>query len=173
MQLLYSEIFDKIEKEPMRDTKIRMLMHFKDESLLKLMRLNFDLSVNMDLPPGIPPFKKNDAPPGTEHSLLKNELRKIYIWLDPNCKLSKVRKEGLFISMLEGLNQAEADVFLLCKEHQLQSKYPSITVDLIVEAFPDLPIVKSVNFGTSSDNVNQPEQVKKKRGRKPKNVLLG
>lgn len=162
MQLLFSEILKNVDDAKTRDEKIFLLRKYKVENLLVLLRINFDLTVKLDLPDGEPPYKINDAPAGTEHTILQNELKKIYIWLDPKCALTKVRKETLFIQMLEGLTKQEAELLLLCKCNKLQSKYTTISPELIREAYPDLTLPGDENIA----RVSIP--VKKKRGPKPK-----
>lgn len=163
MQLLFSEILKIVDEAKTRDEKIFLLRKHRIENLLVLLRINFDLTVKLDLPEGEPPYKVNDAPAGTEHTVLQNELRKIYIWLDPKCVITKVRKETLFIQLLEGLTKQEAELLVLCKCNKLQSKYTTISPELIREAYPDLTLPGDENIA----RVNITE--KKKRGPKPKN----
>jgi hypothetical protein len=100
----------------------------------------------MQLPDGEPPYKKEqDRPIGYNETNLLLEQRRFYIWLDPNVNITKVRKERLFIEMLEGLHYTEADALCLSKDKKLQSKYPGLTEDVVREAYPTLlppPVVQ-------------------------------
>jgi hypothetical protein len=169
MQLLFTEVLQKVEDAKTRNDKIDLLRRFSTEQLQTLIRLNFDLTVKMDLPPGNPPYTFNDAPAGTEHSLLYNEVRKMYIWLDPKCAFNRAKKEHMFIQMLEGLHKDEAELMLLCKNNMLQTKYNSISPELIREAYPGLPLPSDDKIARVL--VESTENQPKKRGRKPKNLV--
>jgi hypothetical protein len=77
------------------------------------------------LPEGDPPYRKDDAPQGMTPSNMMQEIRRFYIFLRKD--LTPIKREGLFISMLEGLHPKEAEVLLLIKDQNLTSKYPNIT----------------------------------------------
>ena len=67
-----------------------------------------------------------------------------------------MKRESLFIDMLEGLHYTEAEVLCAAKDRKLDKMYPNIKEDLIRLAFPDMlpPKVE--------------KSVKKKRGSKKK-----
>jgi hypothetical protein len=51
--------------------------------------------------------------------------------------MSAIRRETMFINVLEGLHPLEAEIVCLCKDKQLQSKY-KITKEIVSEAYPDI-----------------------------------
>jgi len=51
--------------------------------------------------------------------------------------LSSLRRETMFIQMLEGLHPEEAALLCLVKDKQLGKKY-KITKEMVSEAFPDI-----------------------------------
>lgn len=139
MNLLLSEVLDQVDKIKTKEGKIEMLRRHGMPAYKGVLRINFDETVSMNLPDGEPPFKKeNGKPIGYQETNLITEFRRFYIWLDPKQNLSKLRKEKLFIEMLEGLHVSEAEVLCLAKDRKLQKKYKSITYDIVREAFPDL-----------------------------------
>ena len=143
MNLLLSEVLEQVDKLKSKEEKINMLRNYGAPAYKGVFRINFDESVSMGLPEGEPPFKKEeDKPMGYQETNIIQEFRRFYIWLDPNQNLPKIRKERLFIEMLEGLHVSEAQILCLAKDRQLQSKYKSLTYDLVREAFPDLLPVK-------------------------------
>jgi len=98
----------------------------------------------MDLPEGEPPFKKNkDLPMGTSESNLYVEFRRFYVWLDRSVNLNRIRKEHLFIQMLEGIHWTEAEMVCLAKDRKLQTKWKSLKESIVREAYPDLMPPKS------------------------------
>ena len=93
--------------------------------------------LKMDLPEGEPPFRKDtDKPIGYSESSLQLELRRFYVWLEPTTNLPKLKKESLFVNMLEGIHWTEAEALCLAKDRKLHTKYKSLKEDIVREAFP-------------------------------------
>ena len=139
MALLLSEVLEQVDKIKTKEEKVSLLRKYGLPAYKGVLRINFDDSVNMNLPEGEPPFRKEEGKPiGYQETNLIQEFRRFYIWLDPKQTLPKIRKEKLFIEMLEGLHISEAEVMCLAKDRKLQKKYKTITYDLVREAFPDL-----------------------------------
>lgn len=139
MNLLLSEVLDQVEKLKSKEEKITMLRQYGAPAYKGILRINFDESVDMNLPEGEPPFRKEGGKPvGYQETNIIKEFRRFYIWLDPKQTLTKIRKEKLFIEMLEGLHVSEAEVLCLAKDRKLQNKYKSLSYELVREAFPDL-----------------------------------
>ena len=73
-----------------------------------------------------------------QHTSIRNEYRKFYNFLKSgNDSLSSVRRETMFIQILEGLHPEEAKVLCLVKDKSLQSKY-KVTYEIVREAYPDI-----------------------------------
>ena len=137
MHLLVSEILDKFEVAKTREEKIAVLQNNVTDPLLVLLRLNYDHMLKMDLPDGEPPFRKDtDKPIGYSESSLQLELRRFYVWLNPATNLPKIKKESLFVNMLEGIHWTEAEALCLAKDRKLHTKYKSLKEDIVREAFP-------------------------------------
>jgi len=137
MNLLVSEILDKFEVAKTREEKIAVLKNNVTDPLLVLLRLNYDHMLKMDLPEGEPPFRKDtDKPIGYNESSLQLELRRFYVWLEPSTNLPKLKKESLFVSLLEGIHWTEAEALCLAKDRMLHTKYKSLKEDMVREAFP-------------------------------------
>lgn len=137
MNLLVSEILDKFETAKTREEKIAVLKNNVTDPLLVLLRLNYDHMLKMDLPEGEPPFRKDtDKPIGYSESSLQLELRRFYVWLEPTTNLPKLKKESLFVNMLEGIHWTEAEALCLAKDRKLHTKYKSLKEDIVREAFP-------------------------------------
>ena len=54
-----------------------------------------------------------------------------------NDAMSGVRRETMFINILEGLHPLEAEVVCLCKDKKLSERY-KITKEIVSEAYPDI-----------------------------------
>ena len=99
------------------------------------------------IPDGQVPYEPNDVPVGTDHTSLRREWKTLYHFIKGgNPTLSGLRRESMFIQLLEGLHPKEAEIICLVKDKNLKSEYPKITLDVVKEAYPD--IVWEVNRGS-------------------------
>jgi hypothetical protein len=87
---------------------------------------------------------KNGAYAGTEELMnkqrtsLRNEHTNFYIFLKGGSStLSQIRKETIFINMLQGLHPLEAELVCLVKDKNLTNKY-KVSWDNVKEAYPDI-----------------------------------
>ena len=99
---------------------------------------NFDETAVSAIPEGEVPYEKNDVPAGTDHTSLRKEWKNLYHFLKGgNNTLSTMRRETMFIQMLEGLHPEEAEIVCLAKDGNLESKY-KLTQGVVATAFPDI-----------------------------------
>lgn len=138
MKLLISEVLQKVSNAKTKAEKIKLLQQYNTPALRSLLIVNYDESVVSLLPPGQVPYVPNDAPAGTEHTVLEQEYRKLYLFFKGGSNsLKQSKRESLFIQMLEGLHESEAMVLCLAKDKNLQQKY-KITKACVDEAFPQI-----------------------------------
>ncbi len=140
MRLLISEILDNIELAQTKEEKIALFEKHESPCIRGLMRINFDKTVSMHLPKGIPPIfnKIDDKPIGIDHSYLETEYKKFYIWLDKSWNIDKKIRETQFIKLLESLHYKEAEILCLIKDKTLHYRYPSITEEIVRETWQHL-----------------------------------
>jgi hypothetical protein len=133
-----NEILDLASKQKSNAKKVEVLKEYENDALKSLLIWNFDESVISVLPSGEVPYKPNENPLGTDHSSLRREFKHFYNFVKGgNDSLPSLRRETIFIQILEGLHPSEAEVLCLVKDKQLQSKF-KITKDLVSEAYPDI-----------------------------------
>ena len=138
MKLLISEVLQKVSNAKTKAKKIELLQQHNTDALRMLLIWNFDDSVISELPAGEVPYTANEAPVGTEHTVLEKEARLLYNFVQGgNNGLQQSRRENMFIQMLEGLHKDEAKVLCLVKDKQLGKKY-KITKACVTEAFPQI-----------------------------------
>ena len=133
---LFSEIFTKVNNAKVKEEKIKVLKQHDSVPLRQILKGAFDPKIEWDLPEGTPPYKVNEAPAGTEHTLLFTETKRLWHFVkgaDP--KLSKTRKEMMYIQMLEGLHADEAKLLINVKEKNLNATYKGLTDAVVKEAF--------------------------------------
>ena len=136
MQLLISEILDKVSKLKTKKEKVAWLKDQNTDGLRVVIKSSFDPKIKWLLPEGDVPFRRNDAPAGTEHTDLHMESRKLYHFIEGgNYDITQTKRETLFIKILEGLQESDADVLVAAKEKSLHRKFKGLSDNVVKEAF--------------------------------------
>ena len=132
------EVLELASNQRSRAKKVEILQEYESDALKALFIWNFDDTVISMIPEGQVPYKENEVPVGTDHTSLRREYKHLYNFVKGgNDSLTSLRRETMFIQILEGLHPEEAKVLCLVKDKNLQSKY-KITYDVVKEAFPDI-----------------------------------
>lgn len=160
------EVLNLAVKQRSNVKKIEVLKKYEHPSLKALFIWNFDESIISVLPPGQVPYaetseqnsfsgtlseKIDDAVSkmgelgsnslGSQdqgRSSIRKEYKKFYNFLKGgNDGLSSLRRESMFINILQGLHPLEAEILCLVKDKKLDTKY-KITKQIITEAYPDI-----------------------------------
>ena len=132
------EILELASKARSNDKKAQVLKEYENDAIKALMIWNFDDTVVSVVPNGQVPYKKNEAPLGTDHTSLRKEWKNLYHFVKGgNDTLSNIRRETMFIQMLEGLHPNEAEIICLVKDKALQTKY-KISQAVVEKAYPDI-----------------------------------
>lgn len=84
------------------------------------------------LPEGTPPYKEDAGPEGMTPGNLWIESKKFQYFVNP--EVNVVRREQLFIQLLEAIHPTEAKLVIAIKDQNISSIYPNITLDKIVDA---------------------------------------
>ena len=132
------EILELASKQRSGAKKAEILQEYRNDALTAILIWNFDDSIISVLPPGDVPYKENEVPVGTDHTSLRREWKHLYNFVKGgNDTLNGLRRETMFIQMLEGLHPEEAKILCLTKDKQLQTKY-KISQANVAQAFPDI-----------------------------------
>jgi hypothetical protein len=138
MRLLISEVLQKVSNAKTKAEKISLLQKYNTQTLRSILIWNFDESVVSLIPDGEVPYRPNEAPIGTEHTLLEQESKRFYYFVaNGRTNIPQMKRENMFIQMLEGLHKDEAEVMVLVKDQKLGTKY-RITKATVQEAFPEI-----------------------------------
>lgn len=132
MVLSISEIFKKCNEAPDVVEALRQQTQAQERQVLKYA---FDPAIKWLLPETDPPYK-----PCTyldQHNELRRDVRKLYLYIEGgNPALKPVKREAMFISLLESIDPEDAKLILAVKNKKFP--YPNITADVVKEAFPDI-----------------------------------
>lgn len=160
------EVLNLVSKQRSNVKKVEVLKKYEDPSLKALFIWNFDESLISMLPEGDVPYasvgeqnsfggtvsgKINDAvnkmgEMGSNslgmndqgRSTIRKEYTRFYNFIrGGNDGLSSLRRETMFINVLEGLHPLEAEILILVKDKKLETKY-KITKQIVSDAYPDI-----------------------------------
>ena len=147
---LFHEIFTKVNNAKDKAKKVAVLRKYDNPNFRAFLMVAFNPDIEWLLPEGDVPYIENDAPEGTEHSLLTVESRTIhnYVkrkvnnpiagtpeWVFGNAALNDMKRETMFIQLLEGLHASEAKVLCLAKDRVLHRKYKGLNANTVQQAF--------------------------------------
>lgn len=160
------EVLTLASKQKTNAKKVEVLQHYSDPSLKAILIWNFDESIISAVPEGIVPYssvgeqgsfsgtlteKIDDAVVKMEEidsrslgatdqgrSSIRKEYSKFYNFIKGgNDGLSSLRRETMFINVLEGLHPLEAEILCLVKDKKLETKY-KVTKAIVSAAYPDI-----------------------------------
>jgi len=130
-----AEFLENVSKLKKREEKVAALRHNDSVVLRMIMQGAFDPNVKWALPPGVPPYTPNTLV-DQEHVFIR-ESRKIPYFIEgmhPNLK--QIKRESLFIELLEQVSPKDA--LLLCSIKDKKLPVKGITKDIVLEALPGL-----------------------------------
>ena len=134
--LLFSEILEKVHKAKTKDQKIKLLREHGSSQLRAVLKSSFDPKIEWVLPEGDVPYAKNDAPAGTEHTTLATESRKLWHFIKgADNETPQWKKEQMFVQMLEGLHESEAELLVNAKDKKLHQVYKGLSHNVVKEAY--------------------------------------
>lgn len=126
MRKYVTQMLESINADP------KSIQQYKDDAALKLIfEYAFDPAKKMILPEGEPPFKPSAEPMGMTPTNLFSELRRMYVFC--RADLKPLKRESLFISLLEGVHPDEAKMLIAVKDQKLTKLYPKITHKLVAD----------------------------------------
>ena len=160
------EVLDAASKQRTKAKKIEVLQKYPHDSIMALFIWNFDETVISLLPQGEVPYgntREDNSVTGTLSDKIndavgkmgeigttslgsqdqgKASIRKEYTKFYNFCKggnpsLSSLRRETMFINILEGLHPLEAELLCLVKDKKLEDKY-KITKEIVSTAYPEI-----------------------------------
>ena len=131
------EILEKFEKATNKQERVKVLKQHDIMPLLDVLRGTFDDAIQWNLPSGTPPYtpSSEESPPST---LLRHHLNFKYFvkGLRESNKLNPIRRERMFIDMLEAVHPRDAEI--LVSMINKKSPVKGLTKTVVKEAFPEL-----------------------------------
>lgn len=136
-KMLVSEMLQQVSSAKTKAQKVKLLQKWKCPALTKILVINYNPEIISLLPEGDVPYTPNEAIAGTEHLSLHIEQRKLHYYFKGGYpSLSQLKREQLFIMLLEGLHKDDATLLVHVKDKKLQELY-RITAAVVKEAYPE------------------------------------
>ena len=144
---LFHEICTLVNNAKDKPAKIKVLQKYRTKALEQFMKAALCPEIEWMLPAGDVPFIPNEAPEGTEHTLLSQSMSKVHNYvrlnrnklnLEPvvgNPDLNRTKREMMFIQLLEGLHKNEALLLIDAKNKVINKKYKGLNATTVCEAF--------------------------------------
>ena len=138
---LVSEVLEEAGKILKRDERIKFLQLNKSPGLTDILRIQYDDTIVSALPTGAPNYRQDDAPKDYQYTILNKAYTQFkYFFKGPIANdMNPLKRESLFLNLLETLHVDEAELLIAAKDKKLKCK--GITKKLVRDAFPNL-IVK-------------------------------
>ena len=135
MRKSISSILKTVSEGKTVNDKVALLQQLATEPVLIILKYAFDPSIKFILPEGAPPYKPCDFL--DQEGRLYAELRRLYLFVEGgNPSLTKVKREFLFIQLLESIDKQDAE--LLCAVKDKKLPYKGLTASVVKKAFPGL-----------------------------------
>lgn len=135
MRKSVAEILEEASKITKKEERIQFLRANANPALAKILQWTYDPRIKWLLPEGKVPY--NPTKYLDQEGNLYNEIRRLYLFVEGgNPNLKPVRREFLFIQLLESLSPKEAELLSAVKDKKIP--YKGITSKFVEEAFPGL-----------------------------------
>ena len=161
------EVLDLVSKQKTKAKKVQVLKKYDEFHLRSLFLWNFDTTIESALPDGDVPYQSYDDQntySGTLTTKMKEDIRAMHetgsfsmgvsdtqgrttirrevknfyhFVKGGNDGMNNMRRESMFINILQGLHPLEAEIVCLVKDGNLSDKY-NITREIVEEAYPDI-----------------------------------
>ena len=133
---LMSEIATKVNNAKDKPRKLKVLKDHDSVPLRQVLKGAFHPDIKWLLPKGDVPYTPNDAPLGTDHTILSQEAKRLYLFIEGGDNtISQNKREMTFVQMLEGLSAEEAEFLIAVVNKKVNNQYKGFTANLVKEAF--------------------------------------
>lgn len=138
MALSLPTIFADIAKAKNKEEKKKVLLENDSVALKSLLGAAFDPNIKFLLPPEAPPYRDYQGDTNEPNpTYLYSQIRKLYLFIEGGRDdLNQVKREQIFITMLEAIHPREAELLLQVKEKKIKCK--GLTYNLVKDTFPNL-----------------------------------
>ena len=133
-KLSLGQIVENASKIADVNERVAYLQQHQSQPLKELLRLGLSRNVEWDLPEGAPPYKVQQFL--DQEGMLYHEARRLYLFIKgERSDLTKLKKEMLYIGLLESIHPQDAQLLIDIKDKKLPKTISKKIVDAV---FPGL-----------------------------------
>ena len=150
-QTLISEVLQRVSNAKTKAKKVEILQEYKSPALTKILLCNFAKSIGFVFPSGATPYTPSEKPEGVQHQLLFTEHRMIDKMITktmngvtlygcsgaPKPRIQQLKKEQIWIQLLEALHADEAAVLDAVKDKELHKRYKITRQNVLTQSFQE------------------------------------
>ena len=130
-------IFEDVSAASSFEARRKVLLENESNPLKDLLKYAFHPDIKFALPSGAPPYKTVGSPDEYNPTYLYPNIKKFYLYIEGGHDgLTQLRREQLFVLMLESLHPKEAAVVIQVKDKKLN--YRGLTYKLVKTTFPEI-----------------------------------
>ena len=135
--LYIHEIIDRAKKARTKEKKLNILKENENWALKDILGGIYSDDIKFNLPPGTPPYTEANEGKFPSDLRRKHKDFRYFVIGGPGDKLNSVKRETMFIGLLEAIHPKDAELVVQMINKQ---KVDGITKNVVMEAFPTLPI---------------------------------
>jgi len=129
-----SKFLEQVNELKKKEDRIAALQANGHNAIKIILKYMFDPNIKFLLPEGTPPFRASQF---DEPKALMQEVSRFYLFIEGgNPHLKPIRREQIFIQILERVNEDDAKLLLAMKDKK--SPYKGITAEIVKAAYPEL-----------------------------------
>lgn len=118
-----------------QEEQVKCLQANDNYAIRMVLKSVFDPQAIWALPPGAPPYTPCEHP--HQEVMLYQEARRLYLFIEGgNVNLKPLRREAMFVDLLQSIDPADARLLLAAKEKTLP--WPGLTAATVLQAYPGL-----------------------------------
>jgi len=130
-----AEFLENVSKFKKKEEKVSVLRQNDNFVIKTVLQGAFDPRIKWLLPEGDPPYKPTELV--DQENVLIHDARKLVHFIEGgNPGLKQLKREAMFVEMLETVSPADAKLLCAIKDKKLPWK--GITAEIVSEAFPGL-----------------------------------
>ena len=130
MATLYEKL-KKIDELKQHKRKIDQLREIEDFTIRSIFQANYTKGIDFKMPLGAPPYTPNKNGKLLEHEKFNRVIGKMM-----NFRQRQWEREQHFIDLLNKVHKDDAPIFVAMKDKTITEIFPSLTRDVMAEAYP-------------------------------------
>lgn len=133
------EVFAMVTEAKTIDERADILQKYGTFAIKTILQANFKESVVFALPDGEPPYRKQHDVVGLQFRHIEKAIYDLaYLVKGSKKNIPQVKREKLFITLLETCHPEDAKILIAMKDKKLTELYPKLSEATVRKAFPTL-----------------------------------